>query len=282
MDCFFVVPNNFVKEQIESRRQQFASSADQIFFSVENSGNIEVIRHRLAEKMLARMDTYVRNPESMLVSFLIGYPLTDLERLRRILPAILIAGTPTTLQSKSQAARVVGFIQSELSRVRRLLGALKKELQERDSKTPLLLPLRNFDSTSLNNFLVRIQELRTDETDYTPVVRKMVDRLVEDSLDVRSEDKRTAFIGTRSIAFLAPAKAGPRHGSAQSVKPPHNPICLIDGHFRLGVRYDARFHYDCSISNRRISGQFSNCHDAREVVSPRAYLNIAPNDFLRL
>ncbi|WP_375763090.1 hypothetical protein ACE10X_27235 [Bradyrhizobium sp. Pha-3] len=165
----------------------------------------------------------------------------------------------------------------EVFRAGKLARALKKEFQERDSRTPLLLPVRNFKSKDLERLLLEVQRLTTDGDYDAPLKKLLASGNIQAS---RESHKKTFFENGNAIRFYGPSKAGARHGGP-SGKPPHDERCLVNGYFRLGARYDTTFHYDCQYETGHIKGEFPNCHDGDQSFQARTHINIAPSDALR-
>jgi hypothetical protein len=220
--------------------------------------------------------------ETFSVVFAVNTTAVAIDEMRKALPGLLILPTPAlaTTPNAGDHTALIGFLRRELVHVRKLLAAIRKEIRERDTKTPLLLPVRNFKSSSLLPLLVGVQQLRPTVPDYDVPVRKFVDAAGISSQRKGTGKKNSFFMDNRSLEFCGPTKAGARHGKPGLDDGTHRHECLVNAYFRLGVRYDVAFHYDCSAGGH-IKGQFPNCHDAVENVSARTHVNISPNDFVR-
>lgn len=182
--------------------------------------------------------------------------------------------------SNSQAIELVRACQASLSHSRRALSAIRDEVQQRDSQTPLLLPLRNFRFAMLGDFILSLPHTLQQGEDHHKRLKTEISRLMN-SLTVDKEARSTVFIDDRNVHFRAPGKAGPRHGSP-SLASPHIKLCFLSGHFRLGAAFHCRFHYDCTRNGgQKLEGTFFDCHGGWAKWIGNPHLNISPNDFVR-
>lgn len=60
---------------------------------------------------------------------------------------------------------------------------------------------------------------------------------------------------------------------------PHLFSCYSSGNFRFGKRIDARKHYNVSLPDKRISGDFLSCHDEELSFNNKTHINIFSNDY---
>lgn len=157
-----------------------------------------------------------------------------------------------------------------------ILSIISEEVRNRDNKTCLLLPRKNFgrDSERIINLILR-------NTSSKDEFKKDL-RNISSSLSTAKECGKTYFRDHRGLVFRSPGKSGPRHGLAPAWDDSsHEDSCVIRGRIRFGSPYDPKFHYDCDVQPRT-RRQFVNCHG--EHVTPpkgRTHLNIAPNDNVR-
>lgn len=243
-----------IKELLERYRDRFLDPADTLISFRDTS--IESISSRIFNAYLLKnpIDDY----DTCAVVFVVNGNDGALDDLRAQFPGVIFLKAPFRFERarRRQYFQFISFLQRELVHARKLFGALQREVKERDSRTPLLLPVRNFSSAALNELIIEVQKLRPEERDYDVPLRILVGS--KGLLSVREVEKgrtRTYFENRNAIRFYGPAKAGPRHG-LPSYKPPHNLGCLVNAFFRLGVRYHAAFHYDCRYANRHIGGRF--------------------------
>src|SRR5438132_1938600 len=68
--------------------------------------------------------------------------------------------------SRSKALELVQACHSLLPQSRRAVGAIQGEVQDRDSQTPLLLPLYNFNFNPLANFILSLPQTLQQEKDH--------------------------------------------------------------------------------------------------------------------
>jgi hypothetical protein len=169
----------------------------------------------------------------------------------------------------------------------RAVGAMTIELETRLNRTPLLLPIKNFDATVVRariDDLVRALPLSDDPHGEIAAACKVIETRYPFAKIGGSP--RRCFKNDRRIQFRLPAKA--HHGMAASTDPPHNPRCYLNGVLRLGGCYQSGFHYDCirDFSEGRrelpLKRHFTDCHGARDYYVGEPHVNIAPNDFPRV
>jgi hypothetical protein len=265
---------------LERGRRQFLSANEAIAFVVgRHSEDSLVLRicDKFGKPAVYDSRNFAFAGAAALISDQLGL---DVRSLRRRLPFLHVSSLPIPA-GKNAETRSLGLVKRELGRVRRSIAALSKEFRERDSKTPLLLPLRNFGSERLVELVCAVQDQAAESEDFYPSIRAKIDKFQSTSLRTVVEGKKTYFQNDRAIRFTGPKKAGARHGKPTGL-PPHHLECLLNGVFRAGAPYDVGFHYDCTHELGQIGGSFFNCHDHGHVyVAKRDYLNIAPNDALR-
>lgn len=153
---------------------------------------------------------------------------------------------------------------------RRLLRAISEEVTNRDNKTCLLLPPRTFGQD-----MERVTRLVHEAAGR----KNRVDRFTTDVRRTGLAQRNGCFVGRHGMLFVAPAKAGPRHGLPPTWDDDHPPRCVVRGRLRFGVPFDPRFHYDCQLPRRRVR-QLPGCHAAVRQRA-RQHVNIAPNDAVR-
>ena len=166
-----------------------------------------------------------------------------------------------------------------IGKARTLLSIIAEEVSNRDNRTCLLLPPRNFGSEIDTVFdCVRNATLAGEEREEFKNRLRAVSR----SLRTQRRGNREYFVGRRGLVFKSPGRAGARHGLAPNWNSPgdHDATCVIRGRLRFGASYDPEFHYDCDIPDDG-NRDFPNCHGTRSVSRKRAHVNIAPNDNVR-
>lgn len=166
-----------------------------------------------------------------------------------------------------------------IGQARKLLSVIAEEVSNRDNKTCLLLPPKNFGNGTDAVFeCVRDASLAGDKRD------EFKKRLRDVARSLRSQRKgsREYFVGQRGLVFRSPGKAGARHALAPDWNSPgdHDTSCVIRGRMRFGACYDPEFHYDCDIPKDG-DRHFPSCHGTRSISRKRAHANIAPNDNIR-
>ena len=170
----------------------------------------------------------------------------------------------------------IGELTRAVRRARELLSEIADEITNRDNKTCLLLPCKNFGE-DIYKILDCVHGVsREREATFQNRLNSILP-----SLRTSRVQKRTYYVGKNGLVFRSPGKAGARHGLAPSWSvPDHKLSCVIRGRMRFGVSYDPKFHYDCDIS--KISKRrFPSCHDFKKIRKSKRHINIAPNDNVR-
>jgi hypothetical protein len=164
---------------------------------------------------------------------------------------------------------------------RQALPPLRKELVEQASRTPWLLPVKNFRSRTLVKDLQAVHErLRTDE-DKMVVLRKARSSFERFHPPQRTDTRnRPCFVDDLGIEFHPPGAA--RHAYARENFSGHPAACLVAGRRRLGSPYDRAFHYDCARGDSVLRARLSGCHSSPTLTVGDPHINVAPNDFCRV
>jgi hypothetical protein len=184
--------------------------------------------------------------------------------------------------SKHKAAEVknkfVEVLRRATTDARNSITVIKKEITEHDSRTPLLLPIRNFESKCLVPQLKDLQVALSSGQDKVSIVKNVI-KHIENRHPLTQTDRspRRCFVDCRDIEFHPPGSA--RHAFARNYDQ-HPYSCFLSGRRRLGAPYDRAFHYDC-IRGNLIGGNFWGCHEEPSYRVGSPHLNIAPNDYVR-
>lgn len=179
-------------------------------------------------------------------------------------------------QSKNN---LIEMLRHATNNIKNSIPIVKKEVTEHDSKTPLLLPIKNFCSNHLVAELRKLQDTLPSATDKMSALKDSI-RNFERHHPRTPLDKhpKPCYVDFRKIEFHPPGSA--RHAFARS-KNTHPETCLLSGRRRLGAPYDRSFHYDCISGNGRLRGEFWGCHGEQSIHVGNPHLNVAPNDFVR-
>ena len=187
------------------------------------------------------------------------------------------------LATKNEQGEAVNRLIKEgrraIGRARKLLAIIAEEVSNRDNRTCLLLPPRNFGNEVSAVFdcvhNAALHGLEGKE------FKKRLDSVYR-LLPRRRQGKREYFVGRRGLVFRSPGKAGARHGMAPTWNSPseHDASCVIRGRLRFGASYDPKFHYDCDIPHDG-NRSFPSCHGTESIPRRRRHVNVAPNDNIR-
>ena len=204
----------------------------------------------------------------------------------RLFPAVLtipvdwqLKGYNRTTWGKS-LAELNSLLRQAVIIARKTLPTLKKELTEQDSRTPWLLPVKNFRSAILVDRLRAVHEALREGADVPAELRDLRRDFEHTHPPQRiGTNRRRCFVDDADIEFHPPGRA--RHAFARGNFQGHPPMCLVSGRRRLGSPYDRAFHYDCSKGEGVLKAVFSGCHTAAVKCTGNPHINVAPNDFVR-
>jgi hypothetical protein len=191
----------------------------------------------------------------------------------RLEPFVHLDGT-----SKATRRQLADAMKTPVKKSRDIVARIKKEVTERDNRTPLLLPVRNFRSGVLKTKLLELQENLAESAECTRLLENWVQDIERHHPLRRTESRSRCFVDDRNIEFHPPGRA--RHAFARPQKG-HEPLCLISGRRRFGAPYDRAFHYDCINHVGRVRDLFFGCHEGEKRYEGSPHVNIAPNDFVR-
>lgn len=180
----------------------------------------------------------------------------------------------------NQVNRVVRALVKEsfrsLKHAELMLEVIAEEVTNRDRRTCLLLPPKNFgpDSGKIFNCVYDVSLSRKRQEDFKKDLA-----VVSNTLVTRQCGSHRYFVGKRNIVFKSPGKSRGRHGCAPVWSDSeHELSCVLRGRFRFGAPYDPMFHYDCVAGSLR---DFPSCHGTERLTPGRRHVNIAPNDNVR-
>jgi hypothetical protein len=185
---------------------------------------------------------------------------------------------------REELEKFIKTIQSVLRRLHERI-AIVRDVFSADRFSPLLLPLRNFESDVLNpsitavfNAVATAEDLRAViEEHRTAILAKHPLRRIQPSGHHRAT--KPYFEDDRSLRFKSPGSD--RHGMARLVTEAHQNACLINSRARFGGPLDALFHYDCDYEDAAVDSHYVNCHGVNTQPARRTHVNIAPSDAIR-
>lgn len=223
-----------------------------------------------------------------------GYDTTEILNLLAPFAAILKIDLPVPVHThgrpaQMQANQISTELRAATPKLVRAVNAMNSELETRPNRTPLLLPLRNFDGRGVADEIRSLSLSLPLEERPSEAIAAACKRIEATySFDKAKDCSARCFIDDRKVEFRPPGRAN--HGMAASAEPPHNATCFLNGSFRIGGRYNRGFHYDCrhrlSTGKRNkakvLKGSFFDCHDDEDEYVGEPHLNIAPNDFVRI
>lgn len=160
---------------------------------------------------------------------------------------------------------------------RMFLGVFDKFNNEQYAKI-LMIPKDNFDAPEARDFFLRMSDTITS-LDFLTHLDGFVRKMRERQTPKTASNYRDTYLKDDKEHFFALGKE--RHSRAESSVPPHSPKCNLSAKYRLGFKLDPERHYNASVENGNISGDFVDCHGAQVRIKPRSHINIFPNDFLK-
>jgi hypothetical protein len=190
----------------------------------------------------------------------------------------LDAVTPTV--SRRSRNELISRLRNACATARGALKPLSKELREKDNRTPLLLPLRNFSSGTLVGELTALHETLSRGGPAEAAINAATQAVNRRHPPQQIEGKaRRCYVDRRRVEFHAPGSA--RHAYARPTGQ-HPDICILAGSRRFGAPFDRAFHYDCSKGVRNLKGRFTCCHAPETTWTGDPHLNISPSDYIRV
>lgn len=186
----------------------------------------------------------------------------------------------TNRTKERSANELVDLLRQASNQAKAALKAIFAEVQSRANRTPLLLPVKNFNSPVLTEGLRELQENLFQSEECERTVRSKSDEIAQVHLKRAERTSPVYFLDDRNIIYRPPGNA--RHGFARP-DGDHPPQCILAGRRRLGAPYDRAFHYDCTRNGvADFIGLFFTCHEKGMPYHGKPHINIAPNDFIRI
>ncbi|HMO09000.1 MAG TPA: hypothetical protein PKD10_15345 [Paracoccaceae bacterium] len=179
----------------------------------------------------------------------------------------------------------VNWVSGQCLRVGQVLrgkvAALRSEMSKKNSQ-PLLLPRSNFSCAALGGFMDKLVRLNAaevggiDPVQTTDSARRLV-------ASTTGANGRRWFSDDNGLQFATPGRDEHGGGSLLKKGGSHKPKCFVAGYYRFGVPINPGFHFD--VTGRvdgPVSKVFLDCHGAEMSIRRAKYVNIYPNDFVRV
>lgn len=169
---------------------------------------------------------------------------------------------------------------SEGKKLSTLLRYLNGIFLSQVRRTPLLLPIRHFDSPDLNLLIDSVSTAVTNSDSPLDFVEKACEKFLR-THPRQLDGKGYVFENKSGVQFKTPSRTD-FHGKrpASPNENGHKGACYLTSRLRLGGCYPDGFHYDCR-KGANYSGVFRNCHDAEAFYKGTPHLNVFPNDYIR-
>lgn len=190
------------------------------------------------------------------------------------------------LNARGEAAKGVANVYASIAlqsakQIRKPVGAFAGELRDRLRRTPLLLPVRHFNSAHLTRLIEETCEAVRTASDPAQAIRQACNRFEEHHPFAKVGTRQGAFSNGAGVRFTAPGRQDFHGRRAARREGQHTDYCFLSARTRLGGPFQDGFHYDCTRGQANYSGRFRNCHGAADDYQGRPHLNIYPNDFIR-
>ena len=293
---------------IKKMEKNLASGVDtgtEVFFApplkqsapVLSSNHIKSLQKKFKEKTLEERDSLIKGCGDHIsnIGFAVIYVRKDQKNDElfeaEFFPSTLVFSVDWMLtgyndkQINESKNKLFDLLMKATTSARLAIEELHKEITECKNRTPLLLPIKNFQSKILRSQLQGLQTKLAGQPDKAAmaVAVKEIINLIKTGHPLKkvenSGNKQPCFLDDREIEFHSPGSF--LHGLPSSTED-HPDACLLGGYRRLGAPFHAGFHYDCVKGIRgNLKGLFYSCHEEVGQVEGNPHLNIAPNDYVR-
>lgn len=143
---------------------------------------------------------------------------------------------------------------------------------------PLLLPCRNFRSSSLETLLRSLYLQLANAADPKTMVEGAINKFLSKTSRVQAPGDTRHCFSDGQLYFRSPGKN--RHGFLRKNSyEAHKPSCLLNARSRIGGAYSFTLHYDCIPVRGGLKSEYENCHGCPSPPKEK-HVNIAPNDFI--
>lgn len=244
----------------------------------------------LARQLIGNAANWLRQQaESLPISFVLLYVDHKGEELTSFLECFFPFALTTPIkpinlsQAHGRQAINSAFNEFEDTLLRSAHSARRKadevSLSLKDEhRTPLLLPVRNFQSDEFRPLLKdayhRVGEAENVSA-FLQETFKNFQRTHQTTFE-RNVSKRQRCFTDQNLYFIGPGRD--RHGYFRHSAKGHSDQCVLTARSRLGGRFDHSFHFDCQPVHA-LKASYCNCHD--EDCRPKpTHVNIAPNDYV--
>jgi hypothetical protein len=191
------------------------------------------------------------------------------------------ARLPDRENGKSAASMknlLLSAISSAAKQARSGAKAACVEMEQWLTRTPLLLPLRNFRSDCLYQAMKNLADMLGESNEPEQLIRDTRLQIEKIHPRVGSKKQQKYYLDSSGVSFCMPGRH--LHGVARPSEG-HPASCFLNGRIRLGGAIKDGFHYDCTKDGQALAGSRHNCHGEMGTYFGRPHLNIAPNDFIR-
>lgn len=142
----------------------------------------------------------------------------------------------------------------------------------------LLLPSQSFTAPELIE-IFQVCQTKNDDGRFPELLETSLKAIRARSVPKKKKSGKQHFLKDDDNKYFELGKE--RHGQSETGMPPHAAECLLTASARFGVTVDRYRHFNVSLEAGQIGGTFSDCHAAAVKISPRKYINMFPNGFIR-
>ncbi len=267
------LPNGqlYSKEYVEKLYCKFARAVEEVIGNESGSG----VNPLDATAIIVYLDYDNSNSKIINTTFLPDALVIPVDP-----PGLIFQRLPPN-KKDSLTNKLIDKIKKAIKKSEQILPAIKKEVTSRDNKTPLLLPVWNFDKPSICRLLEDVCAKFINVDPFT-AVRNVTRRFEAQNPRISMHDDcERYFVNPRGIVFKSPGRG--RHGFARESEGERHPRnCLVRSRLRLGASFDPKFHYDCVKQRGALPSNWRSCHRQNFTIPKgRVHVNISPNDHVR-
>ncbi|WP_288943962.1 hypothetical protein [uncultured Roseovarius sp.] len=166
----------------------------------------------------------------------------------------------------------------QLARWLKNLLRLSEIFRDGKQKKCLMLPLENFQAPEIDR-LKQIIRSENDESQFFEKLEGTLKNIRNRSVPKKKKSGQRHFLKDDKEHYYELAKE--RHGQAETATPPHFPLCALSAASRFGISLNREEHYNVSIEDGNISGEFAACHGTPIRIGPCTHINMFPNGHIR-
>ncbi|WP_288430159.1 hypothetical protein [uncultured Agrobacterium sp.] len=200
------------------------------------------------------------------------------DRLAKIIPQLGHIFFVVKFDNNLGGMSIHNYFNKSLPPLAKTFSFFASEFGNEGRRKLFLLPLRNFHADELRdiaNVFMSGVPLKGFPLTVSEFYGKLRER--QKPKTIKTKDKASYLIDDKDHFF----SYGPEHHAQPETKnPPHGRDCLFASRLRFGMRYDHGRHYNVSIEDGLIAGNFDDCHGVETAITQRSHINMFPNDYM--